>query len=92
MKKTIVARLDVEKKHRVSFLSHAAIMVEQSNAEAGSLTYRLFEEVGIDGRFIVYEEYVDQQAVDAHNASTHFNTFINKITEMLSSAPVIEVF
>jgi len=67
-------------------------MIQKSNAEKDCISYQLYEAIDGSSDFIFHEEYADQIAVDAHNASAHFKTFITLIGPMLSKEPIIEIF
>ena len=92
MKKVINARITVKPAAIEKFISLAEIIVEQSNLEKGCLVYKLYQEVGNPSSFNFYEVYENQDAVDFHNATQHFKTFIGQITEILAESPMIEVF
>lgn len=92
MKKVINARIKVKPEAIEQFISFAEIIIEASNLEHGCLVYNLYQQVGKPSSFIFYEEYVNQDAIDFHNATNHFKTFIAQITEILDGSPVIEVF
>ncbi|EZH75336.1 hypothetical protein ATO12_00740 [Aquimarina atlantica] len=92
MKKTVIARLSVQKESSEQFLIHAKKMVRESNLEEDCMTYRLYQEIDVDTEFIFYEEYTDMKAVDTHNSSNHFKEFISQVSSMLTSEPIIEVF
>jgi quinol monooxygenase YgiN len=92
MKKVINARITVKPEAIEQFLSYANLIVLASNLEKGCLVYNLYQEVGNPAGFIFYEEYVDQDAVEFHNSTNHFKTFIGQIGDLLAEAPQIEVF
>lgn len=92
MKKVINARITVKPESIDQFISFAEIIIEASNLEQGCLVYNLYQEVGKPTNFIFYEVYENQDAVDFHNSTNHFKTFIAQITEILDGSPVIEVF
>lgn len=92
MKKVINARITVKPESTEQFLSYANVIVLASNLEQGCLVYNLYQEVGNPSSFIFYEEYASQDAVDFHNSTNHFKTFIGQITGILAEAPMIEVF
>lgn len=92
MKKVINARIKVKADAVGQFLTYAQVIVLASNLEQGCLVYNLYQEVGDPSSFIFYEEYENQEAIDFHNATNHFKTFIGQITEILDGTPVIEVF
>jgi (4S)-4-hydroxy-5-phosphonooxypentane-2,3-dione isomerase len=92
MKKVINARIIVKSDEIVKFLALTKIMVEKSNSEQGCLIYKLYQEVGNPQSFIFYEVYENQDAVDIHNASLYFKTFIEQISELVSDKPQVDVF
>jgi quinol monooxygenase YgiN len=92
MKKVINARINVKPDAIEKFISLAKVIIEASNKESGCMVYKLYQETGNPGSFIFYEEYENQDAVDYHNSTDHFRTFIGQITNLLAEAPLIEVF
>ena len=92
MKKIINARLQVKPEDIEQFLAFAEVIIRNSNLEKGCKIYKLYQEVGTVGSFIFYEVYDNQEAVDFHNGTTHFNTFIGQISPILSESPEIVVF
>ena len=50
-------------------------LVEPSRAEPGCLTYRPTRHPANPRVFFLYEEYVDEQAYDAHRESDHFQRY-----------------
>lgn len=70
-------------------------MVAPSRAETGNLRYDLWQDQTDPARFVLDELYVDDEAVVAHRASSHFRNYasvINDIAERtaatLDPAPV----
>jgi quinol monooxygenase YgiN len=51
-------------------------LVEATLAEEGNVTYGFWADVLRPGVFRVYEEWADQDALDAHMASQHMADFI----------------
>ena len=92
MKKVITARITVQPDAAGQFLSYAGVIVAATQQEPGCLVYKLYQEVGSPSSFIFYEEYTDQEAIDFHNSTSHFKTFIGQISPILAGSPVIEVF
>jgi len=92
MKKVINARIVVKPEAIEHFLALAKTMVEKSNLEQGCSIYKLFQEVGNPQSFIFYEVYENQDAVDIHNSSPYFKTFIEQMSELASDKPQVDVF
>lgn len=92
MKKVINARVNIKPEATDQFISLAKTMVENSNSEQGCLIYKLYQEVGNPQSFIFYEVYESQDAVNVHNASGHFQAFIEQVPELASDKPQVDVF
>jgi quinol monooxygenase YgiN len=69
MEKVIIAQLSIQQSKIDAFLSLAKIMVNTSASENGCITYKFF-----------YEKYESKEAVEVHNSSEHFNSFITAVT------------
>lgn len=92
MKKVINARINVKPEAIEPFLALAKTMVEKSNTEKGCLIYSLYQEVGNPQSFIFYEVYDNQEAVDFHNATPYFKTFIEQVSGLVSEKSQVDVF
>lgn len=53
-----------------------------SRAEPGNLLYDLWRDPAEPGRFILDELYADGDAVAAHRASPHFQTYMSRINDL----------
>ena len=92
MQKIINARINVKPEAIEKFMSLSKTMVENSNAEQGCLIYKLYQEVGNPQSFIFYEIYENQDAVDFHNSTPYFKTFIEQMSELASEKSQVDVF
>ena len=92
MKKTIIAQLSIQESKTKDFYSLAQVMIKKSNAEKGCLTYKLMQNINLPNDYVFFEEYENIEAVNAHNSSAHFKTFLNAVTPLLNKEPIIEVF
>jgi quinol monooxygenase YgiN len=66
-----VARADEEEK----VADAIAKLVEPSRAEPGCLIYRAHRDLDEPRVFLLYEEYTDRAAYEAHAASDHFRRY-----------------
>lgn len=92
MKKTIIAQLSIQETKTEQFLKLAEIMVNKSIAENGCLAYKLLKEVGEENEFLIYEKYENESAVERHNSSEHFKSFLDSVLPLLTKEPAIEKF
>ncbi|UGU15862.1 antibiotic biosynthesis monooxygenase [Sinomicrobium kalidii] len=92
MKKTIIAQLSIQETKTEQFLKLAEIMVNKSIAENGCLAYKLLKEVDKENEFLIYEKYENESAVERHNSSEHFKSFLDSVLPLLTKEPAIEKF
>ena len=92
MEKIIIAQLSIKKESIKQFLNLTDDIVIKSNNEKGCLTYRLLNEINKPNEFIIYEKYIDDNAVSIHNSSKHFKEFINNVPKFLTKEPIIDIY
>ncbi|NBW12438.1 MAG: antibiotic biosynthesis monooxygenase [Caulobacteraceae bacterium] len=57
-------------------------MLVPSRAEAGNLRYDLWRDPAEPGRFVLDELYADADAIAAHRATPHFQTYLSRINDL----------
>jgi quinol monooxygenase YgiN len=87
----VVAFITVKPGADEAFAVAARTLVAGSRAEPGVLAYDLWREQQGDRRFVFNELYVDQAAVEAHMASTHFKAMGEASRDLAAAAPVIVI-
>ncbi|WP_062060167.1 putative quinol monooxygenase [Aquimarina longa] len=92
MKKVVIAQLSLQINKVDTFLKLAKIMVAESNAEKGCLTYKLLKEFATDNDFFIYEAYENEKAIEIHHSSVHYKDFVNSVIPLLAKEPSIETF
>lgn len=92
MKKVINARILVKADAIETFLEASRTMLKESHLEPGCLVYNLYQEVDRPTSFIFYEVYENQEALNTHNSSHYLKTFKEKISEILTEQPQLDVF
>ncbi|MDR2385492.1 MAG: antibiotic biosynthesis monooxygenase [Tannerella sp.] len=91
-KTVIVARVKVKEGKEADFLKIALPLVEATHREEGNLYYELYQSPKQATVFIFYEEYVDDQAFDAHANSEHFKAFAAAVPELVAEEMKIDRF
>ena len=91
-KKTIIARAKVLAGKQEAFLEATEALIQGTRAESGNISYTLYQSTENSSDFIFYEEYKDQDAMNAHASSAHFNHFVKAIDGMLAEEMAIESF
>ena len=75
----IVATVVVKPEYREALLAQFADLVAASRREAGNLRYDLHQAAGSPEKFVFIEHWASQAALDAHNASAHFQSFVKAV-------------
>ncbi len=75
----IVALITVKPEFRDELAAEFTQLVKASRAEAGNNSYDLHQEIDQPNRFVFIENWKSQAAIDAHNASEHFQAFVHAI-------------
>lgn len=65
------------------------IMVEPSRAESGNLQYNLWQVQSDVGRFVLEEIYVNDDAVEAHRATAHYQHYRARINDVADRTVLI---
>ena len=60
--------------------------------EKGNIFYQISKDRELENTYVVMEQYMDQESVDAHGKSKHFRVAGTKLAECLEGAPVIKRF
>jgi len=91
-KTVVVARVVVKEGQEKAFIEIASKLVAATRAEEGNLFYTLYQSTENPLTFIVYEEYKDDAAFEAHANSTHFAAFVEAVNDLLAGELVIDQF
>lgn len=63
-------------------------MITPSRAEPGNLRYDLWQDQTDPSRLVLDELYTDGDAVAAHRASTHFQSYVSRINDLAERTAV----
>lgn len=67
-------------------------LVNESRKESGNISYDFYEEIESPLKFTFIECWKDQQAIDIHNASSHFISFGEKASSLFDGALDIALY
>lgn len=81
------AEIPIDPETRTEALSIVRTIAEQSREEEGVIDYRATTDIENPNVVRILEQYEDMDAVDAHNASEHLETFQSEIEEHLNGDP-----
>ena len=77
---------------REEFIATARELVENSRAEAGNISYHLYEYIDDPNILTFIEEWKDQAAVDVHADSEHCHRIIPLLSDMTEEAIEISLY
>jgi quinol monooxygenase YgiN len=88
----IVATLQVQPGKETEFEEAAKEMIKSvSKEEPGALVYSLHRVQGTPGKYVFYEQYTDQSAIDLHGKTAHMAAFGGKIGQFLAGRPELQM-
>ena len=85
----IVATVVVKPEYREALLAQFADLVAASRREAGNLRYDLHQAAGSPEKLVFIEHWASQAALDAHNASAHFQNFVKAVEGKHDSIDIV---
>jgi len=92
VKKIIAAQVFIKAEQVEAFLAATKDLIEKSRAEAGCVSYTLYQDPADKTRFLFFEEWKNQAAVDYHFSTEHFKKFGEVLNECASSPAIITVY
>ena len=92
VKKIISAQVFIKPDKVDAFLAATKDLVEKSRAEEGCISYTLYQDPQDRTKFLFFEEWKNQAAVDYHFSTEHFIGFGSLLDEIASAPPVITIF
>ncbi|WP_410768765.1 putative quinol monooxygenase [Fontibacillus sp. BL9] len=88
----IHAEMKVNREAEAEFLESVQELIEASRAEAGNVSYKLLKDTDQDDTYLMIEQWKDQEAVAAHNASSHFQAFVAQAPKYLTAPLQAQAF
>ncbi|WP_248896386.1 putative quinol monooxygenase [Haloplanus halobius] len=83
------ATFPIDPDKREEALDHIRTLAEQSRAEAGTIDYRVGEDVEDPNVFRFLERYEDEEAFAAHTETDHFASFEAALPDLLDGEPEV---
>lgn len=69
-----------------------ADLIPQTAGEEGTLEYRLHRSTDDAGRFLFYEKFRDQEALDHHMKQPHVTALFASLDALLTQPPVVTFY
>jgi quinol monooxygenase YgiN len=88
----LAAKCTGKPESRNDILRVTAAIAPPSRAEAGCISYGVYEGLSGENHYLFFEEWTDQAALDFHFNTQHFQDFIKEFTQLLAVPPNILVY
>jgi quinol monooxygenase YgiN len=87
----LTAKFVAKAEYKSKIIQLATTVAEPSRAEAGCVSYNLYEQPS-SNNFLFLEEWADQKALDEHFQTPHFQAFMKQFPEMIQGPSKIRVY
>ena len=77
---------------KAAFLDEVRPLIAASRAEEGNISYNLMKDTEKDNVYTMVEVWKDEAAVESHNTSAHFTSFVGKAPEYLAAPLDVEAY
>jgi len=92
VKKIISAQVFIKPEKVDAFLEATKSLIEKSRAEEGCVSYSLYQDPQDKTKFLFFEEWKNQAAVDFHFDTEHFKKFGETLNDCASAPAVITIY
>ena len=92
VKKIISAQVFISPEKVDDFVAATKDLIEKSRAEEGCISYSLYQDPQDRTKFLFFEEWKNQAAIDFHFATDHFIQFGETLNDCASAPAVIAIF
>jgi quinol monooxygenase YgiN len=86
----VVGRVRTDSDKRAELVRLGQAIAAASRAEAGCLSYRLYEDTETENDFVFVEEWEDSAALQRHFATPHIGEFMRAIPAAMVAPPDVK--
>ena len=86
----VVGRVRTDTDRRAELVRVGQAVAAASRAEAGCISYRLYEDTEIENEFVFVEEWENDEALQQHFATTHVGEFMRAIPATIVGPPDVK--
>lgn len=80
----VTGRMCIAPEDRERYVEVTTEMCRRSRAEEGCHGYRVYADLEQDGRYVIVEEWADEQALQRHFAEPHTHDFLSALFPLLT--------
>ncbi|RFU60234.1 putative quinol monooxygenase [Bacillus sp. V59.32b] len=88
----IHAYMKVNQEQRENFLEQTKQVMAGSKAEEENISYHLYEDPEQTNTFVFVEVWKDEKAIEKHEETPHFKTFIKELPPLLHEPIRVEKY
>ncbi|WP_299741220.1 putative quinol monooxygenase [uncultured Rossellomorea sp.] len=88
----IHAEFQINPTKEQAFLEEIRPLVATSRAEEGNISYDLMKDTERESVYTMVEVWRDAAAVETHNASEHFSSFVGRAPEYLAAPLDVKIY
>jgi quinol monooxygenase YgiN len=86
----VVGRVQSDADKRTALMRVGQVVAAASRAEAGCISYRLYEDTERENEFVFVEEWESSEALQQHFASSHVTEFMEAIPATIVAPPDVK--
>ena len=86
----VVGRVRTDTDRRAELVRVGQAVAAASRAEAGCISYRLYEDTEVENEFVFVEEWDSSEALQQHFATTHVGEFMRAIPATIVGPPDVK--
>jgi len=83
----VIGRVIADADRREALIAVGQTVAAASRAEAGCMSYRLYEDTELENEFVFVEEWESDEALKAHFATAHIAEFLRAIPATITAPP-----
>ena len=87
----VIGRVKCDAENRDALVAACEEMQNASREEKGCIRYGFFAAVEDPLSFVAVEEWADREALDAHFAQPHLQSFVSRLLELVSERPEVAI-
>ena len=80
----VCVHIHVKPEHREEFIRATQLNHEGTIQEQGCLRFDVIQQIDDPNRFMLYEVYRDEAAIEAHRATAHYATWRDTVTPWMA--------
>lgn len=91
MEKFITAQFFIKPECVDAFKAETVDLIKKTREEDGCISYNLYQSIENSTDFIFYENFKNQESINAHASSEHFKKFEKAFATLVSKDPIIAI-